>query len=265
MATNKRRPVSTKPRRGYSAPALEKGIDIVELLANADSGLTVSEIAQRLKRRMSELFRIIVVMEQRHWLQKDPETSRYTLTYHVLQPAHRGTPAQSLTLAAAPVMHELSTRINQSCHLVVRSGNFGLVILRQENQKRHANLSVRLGSAMKLVSSCSGQMLLAHMEPEEREKLVRSLMPSPDISRAKLDKLLHGIGQRGFQIQESPMTAGVTDISYPIHGFDGKVVAVLTVPYLHVLDDSLPTTVEQTRRLLEQATRRISHGLGWIR
>ena len=108
-------------------------------------------------------------------------------------------------------------------------------------------------------------MLLAHMEPEQREKLLRTLMPSPDISRAKLDKILHGIGQRGFQIQKSTLTAGVTDISYPIHGFDGKVVAVLTVPYLHVFDDSLPTTVEQTRRLLEQATRRISHALGWIR
>ena len=93
---------------------------------------------------MSELFRIIVVMEQRRWLQKDPETSRYSVTYHVLQLAHRGTPAQSLTLAAAPVMYDLSTRINQSCHLVVRSGKLGMVILRQENQQRYANLSVRL-------------------------------------------------------------------------------------------------------------------------
>ena len=33
--------------RGYSAPALEKGIDIIELLAEAESGLTVSEISQR--------------------------------------------------------------------------------------------------------------------------------------------------------------------------------------------------------------------------
>src|SRR5688572_31898025 len=115
---------------GYSAPALEKGIDILELLADTESGLTVSEISERLKRRMSELFRIIIVLERRQWLQKDPESARYSVTYHVLKLAHRGTPAQNLTLAAAPVMHELSTRINQSCHLVVRSDIQGLVILR---------------------------------------------------------------------------------------------------------------------------------------
>jgi DNA-binding IclR family transcriptional regulator len=130
MARNKTRTAKSK-HSGYSAPALEKGMDILELLADAETGLTVSEIAQHLKRRMSELFRIIVVMERRGWLQKDPDSSRYWITYWVLYLAHHGTPAQSLTVAAAPVMHRLSTQINQSCHLVVRSGTQGLVVLRQ--------------------------------------------------------------------------------------------------------------------------------------
>lgn len=265
MASGKSRNRSTSPRQGYSAPALEKGIDIIELLADSESGLTVSEISQRLKRRMSELFRIIVVMERRQWLQKDPETSRYSVTYHVLLLAHRGTPAQTLTLAAAPVMHELSTRINQSCHLVVRSGSQGLVIFRQENPKRHANLSVRLGAAITLASSCSGQMLLAHMEPSDRETLLRSLPLPRNLPRTKLNNALDTIKRRGFEVQRSSITAGVTDISYPIRGFNGMVVAALTVPYLHVLDNSLPTTVEQTRKLLEDAARRISKSLGWAR
>src|SRR5690349_4855784 len=123
--------------KSYSAPALEKGMDIIETLADAESGLSVSEIAAKLKRPMSELFRIIVVLQQRGWLQKDPESARYSVTYHVLRLAHRATPTQTLTAAAGPVMHELSIRINQSCHLVVRSGTEGLVILRQENQRRH--------------------------------------------------------------------------------------------------------------------------------
>ena len=253
------------PRNDYSAPALEKGMDVIELLADAESGLTVSEIAQRLKRRLSELFRIVVVMERRGWLQKDPETSRYTLSYHVLKLAHRGTPAQTLSTAASPVMQELSTRINHSCHLVVRSGHQGLVILRQENQRRHANLSVRLGAVIELISSCSGQVLLAHLPPEEVELILRSVPKPWSLSRAALDRALKRVRKQGYVIHPSPITAGVTDISYPVRGFDGSVVAALTIPYLHVYDKSLPTTVEQTRRLLEQSTRRISQSLGWTR
>jgi len=109
-------------KKGYSAPALEKGMDIIELLADAESGLTISEISERLKRRMSELFRIIIVMERRGWLRKDPENARFSVSYHLLLLAHRGTPAQTLTAAAAPVMQELCARTDQSCHLVIRSG-----------------------------------------------------------------------------------------------------------------------------------------------
>jgi len=259
------RPRKTTTQPGYSAPALEKGMDIVELLAEAESGLTVSAIAQALKRRMSELFRIIVVMERRGWLQKDQETSRYRVTYHVLRLAHRGTPAQALTSAAAPVMQELSTRINHSCHLVVRSGTQGLVILRQENQRRHANLSVRLGAIIELASSCSGQVLLAHLDPAMREQLLRSIPRPRGMSKLKLNMVLEKVRKRGFEIHTSPITSGVTDISYPIRGFDDQVVAALTIPYLHALDDSLPTTADQTRRLLEEATRRISQSLGATR
>jgi DNA-binding IclR family transcriptional regulator len=164
--------------------------------------------------------------------------------------------------AVAPALQELSIRVNQSCHLVVRAGNQALVILRQENQQRHANLSVRLGAAISLVASCSGQVLLAHMDRDERESVLRTIPRPWPISRAKLDSAMARIGKRGFELQKSPMTAGVTDISYPIRGFDGNVVAALTVPYLHVLDHSLPTSVEQTRQLMADATRRISQALG---
>jgi len=265
MPRSKSRPVRASSRPGYSAPALEKGMDIVELLAERESGLTVSEIAAQLRRRMSELFRIIVVMERRGWLQRDPESSRYCLTYHVLQLAHRGTPSKTLSVAAAPEMHELSLRITQACHLVVRSGTQGMVILRQENPKRHANLTVRLGASIALATSCSGHVLLAHLEKAEREAVLGEVPRPRQLTRASLEKVLVKVRTRGYEVQRSPITVGVTDISYPIRRFDGRVVAALTVPYLHVLDRSMPTTVEQTRRLLEESARRISRSLGWLR
>jgi len=261
----KQRSAKSASRSSYSAPALEKAIDIIELLAEAESGLSVSEISQRLKRRMSELFRIIVVMERRGWLQKCPETWRYSVTYHVLKLAHRGTPTQTLTAAAAPAMQDLSTRINQSCHLVVRSGTQGLVIVRQENQKRHANLSVRLGALIELVSSCSGQVLLAHLDAEELESLLETLPRMRGIAKKKLLVTLEKVRKRGYEVHPSPMTAGVTDISFPVRGFDGNVMAALTVPYLHVFDKSLPTSVEETRRLVGEAARQISRSLGWTK
>jgi DNA-binding IclR family transcriptional regulator len=122
---------------------------------------------------------------------------------------------------------------------------------------------VRLGAVIDLATSCSGHVLLAHLDAGERESVLRSLPRARGLSQSKLVSTLDKVAKRGFELHPSPITAGVTDISYPVRGFDGKVVAALTVPYLHALDNSLPLTVEQTKRAQDEAARRISESLGW--
>ena len=48
-----------KQSRRYSAPALDKGLDILELLSNSDNGLTQAEIASRLNKSVNEIYRML--------------------------------------------------------------------------------------------------------------------------------------------------------------------------------------------------------------
>ena len=59
------RSVTAKPegKRYYPTPALEKGLDILELFAANPEGMTVSEVARRLNRTMSEIFRMLLCLE----------------------------------------------------------------------------------------------------------------------------------------------------------------------------------------------------------
>jgi len=52
----------------YTAPALEKGLDILELLAGEGGGLLQNAIAQRLSRSATELFRMLSVLERRGYV-----------------------------------------------------------------------------------------------------------------------------------------------------------------------------------------------------
>ena len=49
----------------YSAPALSKGLDILELLATQPAGLKKTEIAAELGRTVNELYRMLAVLESR--------------------------------------------------------------------------------------------------------------------------------------------------------------------------------------------------------
>jgi DNA-binding IclR family transcriptional regulator len=247
-------------KRPYSAPALEKGIAILELFAKDPSGLTISEIAQRLKRSISEVFRIIIVMERLGWLHKNPANDRYTVSYRVLDVAFRATPAHTLSTVAAPIMHQLSIDTNQSCHLVVRTGGNATVIHRQENIGP-VGFGIRLGTVVDILTSCSGHVLLAFTAAERRATLIAEL---PQVGLKALDKRLNVVRMQGYEMQPSARTAGVTDISFPVFGFDGHVSAALTIPFLVTIDGSQKTDLDRTRQMLGQAAQGISEGLGWM-
>ncbi|CCW19245.1 Transcriptional regulator, IclR family [Sphingobium indicum BiD32] len=238
----------------YLAPALEKGIDIIELLTTAPQGLTISDIAQKLDRSISELFRVVVVLARRGWLAKD-DGDRYRVAYHLLDVAHRATLAQELLHVAMPHMHILATDIRQSCHLVVPVEDHGLIVARQENPGA-AGFALRVGTHIDLVASCSGRVLLAFMDDDARREALGSRRSPPTAELAAVKR--HGRAR-----MESRRLAGVLDLGCPVFGFDGRIVAALTVPYLTPIDQRDHPSLEESHNRIEQTAQRISRELGW--
>lgn len=251
------------PREGrsYHAPALEKGIDILELLAASPNGLSLSEIARGLGRSLSEIFRVVVVLDQRKWLHKASGGDRYTVTYHALDCVQRATPARTLAEVAAPVMVDLTQRIGQSCHLVVRSGDVGMV-LHREDSHAPAGFAMRIGAIIDLATSCSGHVLLAFLERERCDSFIGDQSQLDDVEKARLRDRVAKVRKRGFEQQPSARTRGVTDVSFPIFGFDGQLMAAVTVPYLDMVQDYRTTSLAEARLALCEASRRISIKLG---
>jgi DNA-binding IclR family transcriptional regulator len=252
-------------RKGnYNAPALNKAFLIIELLANNPQGLLASEMATALQRSLGELFRIVVVMEEAGYLQKSKVTDRYTVTYKFLDVAYRATPARKLVVTAQPEMQMLAAAIGQSCHLVVVQRAEGLVIAREENPGVRG-FALRVGASIDLVRSCSGSVILAFTPEDAAERLLAraSALRKEPVGQAALAKTLRQVRAQGHGLRESPVTRGVTDISCPIFGFDGELLAALTVPFLELLDGSQLVSIEDACAELKQTGQRISVALGW--
>jgi DNA-binding IclR family transcriptional regulator len=263
MAMNTHAPAAREGRL-YHAPALEKGLDVIELLAAAPQGLSLSEIARGLGRSLSEIFRVIVVLDRRKWLRRDPGNDRYSVTYHALDCVQRATPARTLAEVAAPLMIDLTRRIGQSCHLAVRSGTAGMVLHREESDAP-AGFAMRVGATIDLATSCSGHVLLAFLDPARADALITELPRLDADGRAQLRVRLGKVRKRGFERQPSARTKGVTDISYPIFGFDGQPVAALTVPYLVMLEEYQTPGLDSAQQELRATSLRISADLGSAR
>lgn len=245
----------------YSAPALEKGLDILELLADAAEGLSQIEIGQRLQRSTGEIFRMLSVLESRGYLTRLPDGT-YRLSLRLFELAHRHPPLKRLLSAALPAMQELAQKTRQSTHLVIHYARRILVVA-QVDSPEPMGFSVRLGAHFSFrPDRASSRVLSAFQSASAQDEMIAELLAnSPTrVSAAKVRAELARIRRLGFYRAQSDTTTGVTDLCAPIFDFSDGAVAALTVPYLRQRD--VAVSVPAARDALLAAARRISVSLG---
>ncbi len=249
-------------RKEYSAPALEKGLDIMEALAKEPEGLTSAEISLWLGRPMGQLFRMLVVLQQRGYVSYQADTERYEMTLKLFELAHGLGPVKRLNLVAAPLMKQLAQQIGQSCHLVIYYAGKGHVVV-QQNAPSARVLSVRLGAEAPLSDTCSGHILLAFAEDSDQGEMLAAIPESHrKPSEFALRKIVERIRSDGFECIPSAQIQGVQDIGYPVLEHTGRVAAALVVPFLAFLDGSHPVKIDAAQKAIEKTAHQITAGLG---
>ncbi len=258
------RNTSTGKRIHYAAPALEKGLDVLELLAAEPHTLTLQDIAQRLDRTPNELYRMLDVLVRRRYLARGPDSS-YVLTLRLFELAQRHPPVDRLLDAALPRMQALARQTGQSNHLCVHH-DARLVVLARAEPPEPMSALVRQGAHFAFHDDrVSARVITAFQNSERRTSLLEELLDGTRVSqvrRRRLDERLDAIRSRGYDSGPSDTLSGVVDICFPIFDQFG-VVAALTVVYLRQRDARV--TITAARGILQQAAATISRSLGWSR
>jgi len=248
-------------RKTYSAPALEKGLSMLELLADEPGGLKLSDIARRLDRSVGEIFRMLAVLEQRGYVTSMNGTDTYRLTLKMFDLSHRFPPVKRLTSIAAPVMEQLALGTGQSCHLSTYYEGKAHVIAQQDPSSERI-FSVRLGASAPLVNSCSGHILLTFANEETRVRMLAELPARERPRKSDLRQLVGKVRKQGFERVASQQIHGVEDIGFPVFDYTGAIVAALVMPFVSYLDGSHPVAIDQAVLRVKAAAETISSNLG---
>ena len=251
--------LSDENDRKYRAPALEKGLDILELLARNGAPMTTSQMAMTLGRSVSELFRMVLALEFRGYIESAPEGREgYVLTNKLFTLGIAQGSTRSLLETALPVMKELVHELGQSCHLAVPSGDQIVVVGRIESPM-DLGFSVRVGYRRLLVDTNSGMLLYGFASEETRARWLPQLRASSDeetIARF-LQKSKLAV-ERGYIQSASDFVEGITDNCVPITGLNGAI-AVLIVPFINI--KALRITHDQVIERLKISARKIADAL----
>lgn len=253
----KKAPQAQKPIR-YSAPALEKGLDVLELLAKERQPLTRAMICERLKRSHSELFRMIQVLEYRGFIHQSPDGAGFVPTDKLFALGMEQAPVKTMLEVALPAMRELTNTVGQSSHLSVRSGSEIVVVARMESSEQ-IGFTVRVGYRSTFTKTASGRVLFAFLGENDRRRWLETLPSS--LSASQLNEFIGHADQirdRGHERSKSEFTVGVTDISAPIlRGH--TAAAALAIPFVHSTRLAMP--IETVIKHLRAAAAQISASL----
>jgi DNA-binding IclR family transcriptional regulator len=244
----------------YRAPALDKGLDILELLALQPQGLTRAEIVKEMDRSASEIYRMLERLVVRQYVTRSLSGDRYALSLKLFALANRHPPLNRLINQALPVMDEFARLAEQSCHLgVYDRGN--VLIAAQINSPRGWSFSLHRGARVGLMDTASGHVLLAFSEASDMQRM-RAEHTSVDgevpITETKLQATLDSIRKLGYLERDSQQSFGVVDISFPILGPDNCALAALTCPYIRRIDTHIGPDLQQACALLSKASRTLS-------
>lgn len=217
----------------YRAPALDKGLDILELLATAEAGLSQAEIAKALVRTPNEIYRMLDRLVRRGYVLRTA-SDRYEITLKLFELAHARPPLARLITQALPVMRRFARLAQQACHLALYDRG-ALVVAAQVDGPGYWNVSIRVGSRIGLVNTGSGHVLLAFASRDERRLMLEEQDP-PESLTPQLEERLTRVRQQGYENMPSKQVTGVSNLSVPILGPMGRVLAVFTCPYSERLD-----------------------------
>lgn len=248
----------------YQVPALEKGLDILEYLAAEGVPATQAQLARALGRGPNELFRMLVCLERRGYIQRDPASGAYALTLRLYELSRSHSPYEELLHAAVRPMQGLTETLLESCHLSVLQRG-ALLVLAQEESPRPLRLSVEVGSTFPAIRTVSGRLLLAHLTEEARENLLRSndeWNALDESEQCTFREHLATIEERGYEEARGETTEGVHDLAVLVGSNSGNIQAALAVAALtRRHEPSRGDTLEALR----QCATEMSHAAGLTR
>lgn len=242
----------------YRAPALDKGLDILELLSHTSEPLNLTEIASRVGYSKGEIFRMLQVLEERNYIVRGVGDTGYMLTNRLFMLGMERPQNKGLVEVALPVMHRLSAETSHPCHLVVASDE-QIVVIARVDAPGDLGFVVRVGHRRPLAHSTSGLILFAFQSPLVQAQWLNNLDTKGKRYKRKafIDRAAQ-VRKRGFASYPSEAVDAVTDLSAPILQHD-HAIGALTIPFInrHPAKGTMKYAIERLRVAVDEISQRL--------
>jgi DNA-binding IclR family transcriptional regulator len=251
----------------YWVPGLDRGLQILNVLADARQALPAAEIARQTGLTRSSVFRLLYTLQHLGYIDDTQNGRAYDLTSKVLQLGYSYLAGRDVVGMARPVLHALARETGFSAHLGVLSDRDVVYLMHAPGRAGYVS-SMNAGDRLPAYATPLG---LAALAGKSREALVTifgsgHVVRSDDgdtITTAALAATVQGVRDAGYAISYFTTQHGGQSVAAPVLGFDGEVKAAVGIsgPVSAFATDELEGRI---RPLVMAAAAEISRRLGYL-
>ena len=242
---------------------LQRGLEMLELLAAHTDGLPLSELTQKLDLPRSSAFNLAQSLVRLGYAVQQPDTGRYRIGLKMFEIGAGAVQNVDVMELILECMAEIHDRINETMHLGVRSGT-ETVYIDKLDSTQSIRMSSYVGAHAPLHCTSLGKAILSTYTDDAirelyRDRPLKALTPHSITEMEVLLRQLSQIRRIGYAVEREENNENVCCVAVPLRNRNGKAVYALSIsaPLFRMNEEA----IERCAQLLVEAQPRIERFL----
>jgi IclR family transcriptional regulator, acetate operon repressor len=261
------------PRRGrmpakpgssaVQVQSLTRGLSLLEALARAEGGLTLTDVAQRVQLAPSTAHRLLSTLEKMGYVYQSGELGRW---YVGLQAFTVGTgflANRDFVAQSHPYMRRLMEQVGETANLAILDGTEA-VFIDQVQCRETMRTIVKLGSRVPLHASGVGKAIFAAL-PDEQIDAILKVRGLPRITENTITvpetmwASVRVIRQRGWSFDDEEHLPGTRCVAATIYDEHGEALGAISLagPSSRLPDERIKQLGPIVAHIAEEITRHL--------
>ena len=245
--------------------AVDRALDVIELLAASEKDMAFSEIVKGVEIPRQSLIRILNTLCKRGIVERAEVRGFYRSGMRLLYLGNRLKDKMRLRAMALPFMQEMAEETHKTIELSTLDRD-QLILIEQIEGTEGVRLYSRVGGVYPYFHALAvGKIYLAHMDPEKRRKVLDKIgLPAVTehtiIRMDNLEEELLRVRKNGYAFEDQELRKGVRRVGAPIYDYQNNLagcIGIAATVFSFELEDR-----EYLGRMAVQTANKISYRMG---
>ena len=268
------RPSAPPPRRLHTAgkasaitgqvQSLTRGLSILECLAKAEGGLTLTDVGQRVQLPPSTVHRLLATLEKMGYVYQAGELGRWYVGLQAFTVGSSFLSSRDFVAQSHPFMRRLMDQSGETVNLAILDGTEA-VFVDQVQCREMMRTIVKLGSRAPLHASGVGKAMFASL-PDDQIDAILKVRGLPRITGNTITtpetmwSSVRVIRQRGWSFDDEEHAIGTRCVGAPIYDEHAETLGAISLagPSSRLPDER----IRQLGPLVAHTAEELTHRLG---